>query len=660
MAENSSVKRRSEGNEGNEEKRVLFPTGILTAKDIRNDKDLRKAIIEQVDTEYLMAFDNTEAKRKENLRRLKLYNNQKRDQSKVGDPLLFSIFNTVLAPLYTDKLDSLWEGREEGDEEVAENLTAMAEHDYVLMDKDRMDYDWIWDTMFFGKGFVLMNDFDRENMVPCPEVIDPMAMVRDPRAASINGNLRGVGGAKFFGMEVGLSRDQMEKHPAYFWLGGLKKESDRRRGLRKESRDERDAAQGRETFRDREESLDENYEFGVLRWFTHINGQKYVIELANNRSRIVRFQALKGIRWPILERQIFPMAHDFDGVSIPDLIEDKQRARSVMINLGLESAKADLYPMYLFNKKKIKNERDLDFEFNKMVPVDGDVNNAITPMQKSTFHQQVNLIMNLLNTAAQQATAAPETAQGINPREDRTLGENELVAMGTGIRRSLSARIFGWSEKDFWRQWYWLYKQNFKDEIDEKVIRLVGPLGPLWRTLTKENIVSQTTDPDVFVESNADAIQRRRDEFASFQAVVQTIVQDPEANRRYAEKKLAKISGMRKQEIDMLLPPTFDELHSQDENVLIDDNKLPDVDFSDDDIVHVQIHNKASDTKAKLAHIEAHKKMMQFKKKRPDLVPPEVAPQVTPIQSPQQAVPRAQAVVGGGKATAEPSAEPTV
>ena len=77
MPEVSSLQRRNEGHEGNEEKQVVFPKDVITAKDIRGDTELRKAIVEQVEEEYLMSFENTESKRKEGLRRLKLYNNQK-------------------------------------------------------------------------------------------------------------------------------------------------------------------------------------------------------------------------------------------------------------------------------------------------------------------------------------------------------------------------------------------------------------------------------------------------------------------------------------------------------------------------------------------------------------------------------------------------------
>jgi hypothetical protein len=118
--------------------------------------------------------------------------------------------------------------------------------------------------------------------------------------------------------------------------------------------------------------------------FTTVNGKKKIITTANGGKLVVREQEISGDRWPIIDRSLFPVSHDWDGVSISDLIEDKQRARAKMINLGLDAAIADLHPMYLYNKKKICNKNDLSFAFNKMVGVSGDVNNAVMPMTKAT------------------------------------------------------------------------------------------------------------------------------------------------------------------------------------------------------------------------------------------------------------------------------------
>ena len=57
----------------------------------------QQRIIKQVNEEYSLAFQYNEAKRAMMLARLKIYNNQRRDADAVGDPLMFTVFNTIHA-----------------------------------------------------------------------------------------------------------------------------------------------------------------------------------------------------------------------------------------------------------------------------------------------------------------------------------------------------------------------------------------------------------------------------------------------------------------------------------------------------------------------------------------------------------------------------------
>ena len=84
--------------------------------------------------------------------------------------------------------------------------------------------------------------------------------------------------------------------------------------------------------------------------------------------------------------------------------------------------------------------------------------------------------------------------------KDRTLGELELISSKVDTRYSMSAKIFGWSEAAFWRWWYRGYKKNFKEDIDEKVVRIQGANAPIWRPLMRDNIISDV-DPDAKIES---------------------------------------------------------------------------------------------------------------------------------------------------------------
>lgn len=131
-----------------------------------------------------------------------------------------------------------------------------------------------------------------------------------------------------------------------------------------------------------------------------------------------------------------------------------------------------------------------------------------------------------------------------------------------------------------------------------------------------------------------------------------------QANLRFALKRLGRLSGLTKDEIDRILPPTIDEMEAEEENEILNEDELVDVEPSDDDMLHMEIHNKSSETPAKYAHVRAHKRAMKIKKQHPELFPkketfdPSVANAMVdqmqgiggPIQQPnqQQQVPQPQ------------------
>lgn len=599
------------------------------------DAKTQEAIIRQVESEYQVSFSFNQAKRKKNLTRLKLYNNQMRDDKTVGDPLMFTVHNTVLADLYDDRLMSIWEGRGgRGDDDVEDNLNAVSEFDYDVMQKAELDYFWDWDTLFFGRGLALMMGFDRSEgkMCPIPENLDASTFIRDPRATSVNGNANGKGAMRFGGWEVGATYYELKELPGYFNINALKKGKETPNDLLDELRDAHKEAQGLEVFSQKEEALGkhQNYEFRLLNWFTTIKGEKYLVTLGNTRSVIVRMMKLNyNGKWPLLDRTLYPMAANWDGVSIPDLTEDKQRARATLLNISMESAKGEVTPNYLFDQTRIKNKNDLNFRINKFIPVDGRVDNAMMPVQKSTAHQYASLIMEVLDVSAQRATAATEIRQGIQSKTDRTLGEQQLATAGGDKRFGMSAKIFGWSERAFWQLWYVLYKKHFKEGIDTKVVRIQGALAPIWRELERENIIS-TVDPDVRIESKVISEAKREREKQSFNAYLGIALQDPEANRRFLQKEGARINGMTKEQVNLAWPKTVDELQAEDENVLLNAKKLPPISVTDDHLTHIDIHSKANQNAWSLAHIQGHKMLMIVKRDRPDLFPPKTGLEIKP------------------------------
>jgi hypothetical protein len=469
----------------------------------------------------------------------------------------------------------------------------------------------------------------------------------------VNGDVKGKGSMRFGGWEVGATYYELKGLKGYFNINALMKDREVQ-SLMDEVAQAHAEAQGNTYFTADEESLGKynNYEFKLINWFTTIKGKRYLITLGNRRSTLIRLVELKyKNRWPIIDRTIYPMAHDWDGVSIPDLVEDKQRARAVLINLGLKSAKSEVMPQYLFDQTRIKNKNDLNWRHDKFIGVDGSVDNALQALQKSTVHSSVNVIMDILDQAAQRATATPEIQQGVQPSKQRTLGELELVSSKVDTRYSMSAKVYGWSEAAFWRQWYRQYKIHFKDKIDEKIVRIQGPLAPIWRSFDRENIISQV-DPDVKIESKVISEGKRMRDQQAFGNFATIAIQNPENNRRAIEKHWAKLNNMTKEQVTMMFPLTVDEMQAEDENELLNQGKMPKVGVRDDHTTHIEIHAKAKQNPQSMAHIRAHKRLMIIKRNRVDLFPVPTAPLSTPgMQQPGNLQPQSQPQVEPTTAT---------
>jgi hypothetical protein len=260
------------------------------------------------------------------------------------------------------------------------------------------------------------------------------------------------------------------------------------------------------------------------------------------------------------------------------------------------------------------NESELNFGFNKFIRVKGDTTTGvIDPLNKPVVHSQVNWIMDLLDQSAQRAVATPELQQGIPSKQQRTLGELELISSKVDTRFSLGVKIFGWSEKEFWKQWYRLYQRHFKEKIDEKIIRVAGIWSPGFRSLKRENIITKS-DPDIDIESkNVSDIKRAR-ERAGFVNLFSLIVNDPQVNRREAEKYLAKLNGLKNNLIKVIFPPTIDEIRAEEENDEMKNKKVPRVLITDDDYAHLIIHSTAEESKEREKHIKIHYEALKVKK----------------------------------------------
>ena len=590
----------------------------------------------QVYLEYNLDWNFMRPKIQKWLMRLRLYNNQRRDEEKVGEPLIYDTHQTIMSILTSDKLGVEFGGRQEGEEDQADNLNILAENDYDEMEKDRLDYEWNWDALFFGSGLCLMNDFDTESKTPIPTIIDPTTFIVNPGAKSINGNRAGEGQMLYGGYEVRLTESMMRSNPrteknpnGYFNLDRLLKTNDLF-SLSGEAARLRREAQGMNDIYTFENSIVENYEYSVLRWFTHITdpatgiSSKYIVEVANNRMLPIRVIKLSRSYWPVIQRKFSPIAHDFWGTSVPDLTEDKQRFKAKMLNTAGDTAIADLNGMYLFHEDRFRKTQDFNFKFNKWLPVKGagPLADAAMPLRTREVSNSVKFVLEYLDNSAKTATATPDVQQG-QSSPDQTLGQTNLQLQGVSGRHSLTAKVFGWSEKEFWKHWYFVYDEFYDDSLGAKISSLEGPFGIKWIKIKRKDIITgHTLGPKIKVESRNVSEAAKLREFQLMQGFVQNITQDPRVNLdiTYTYRKLGRLI-MPKQEVERILPLSIDEYQALEENKKLNDEEMPKVTIEQNHQTHLRVHDSADDNPMTRKHIQIHIYMLMQKRRNPTAFP---------------------------------------
>lgn len=109
-----------------------------------------------------------------------LLNNLQRGDQNIASTLLLTLFNRIMSNLYDDKIQIKFVPSEDLDQKKINSLNILAQSDYREMNMKSLDYDWTWDTLFFGRGYMETLRFDKRKKVLCPHVINPLVFGYDP------------------------------------------------------------------------------------------------------------------------------------------------------------------------------------------------------------------------------------------------------------------------------------------------------------------------------------------------------------------------------------------------------------------------------------------------------------------------------------------------
>ncbi len=595
------------------------------------DNEIRQSLpaeCRDIYSKYTESFYFLQPRKKRQANQIVLLNNLQRGDENIASTLLLTLFNRIMSNLYDDKMQIKFVPGEEMDQKKVASLNILAQNDYREMGMSKLDYDWTWDTLFYGRGYMETLRFDPKRKIMTPHVINPLAFGYDPFFDNPQE-------WRYYWKWITKSSNEVNKLIKAGIITSITKATDIPSGIDPylwnykviKERAKFVTPQASDTFQGDVHQILEFFGYDT-------DGDKCVYWLDRDFSKILYHKKLDlkdgqdivgpsgeivktDSKWPIVVKEAFREPHSSVVFSVADLLEDKHRARSVLLNLAFLAAKDKANPLYMYNPDKVKDVTQLfSRQIYQHIPVE-DVVNAIAPLNTdSAMDPSLQEFMNMLNQEASDPVGtgiAPEAQK----KGKQTATEAAIQQQLNDLAQSLQSKVMQFGVEEFWSHWYQRYLHNAKAG-DIKIATIVGVKGVSFEKIDLGEIKTNYP-PGVLVFSAKEAeykeLVERRDLMQLLPDFQQSLT--PDGMRNFHKYVLfPKFQSLDPQTIDILIPDTIDEIKATQENEMLGEEKLPQVLPTDNHEQHLAIHAQSKDSWAKWVHIQNHEEALSQQKQQ--------------------------------------------
>jgi len=586
-------------------------------------------LLKRIELEYNESQDTLRAKKLNWVQNLVLFNNLQRDDQTIASTLLFSYFNRVLSNLYSDVLQATFVPSEDSDYKKTEACNKLYQNDYQEMEMGKLEYDWIWDACFFGEGYMETLVFNKRKKIMEPHVLNPLYVGHDPFFEDPKQ-------WRYWNVWMTFSRRDLERLKEKKVLNPNIEINRIAPGLEVELWDyknRRDAARLGTNVNATSSSSNDVYQ--ILKHYTVVmedgvvtsdgkaikKGERAIVWTDKNFSQEIRVERLakyvpEDEPWPVVRKQVFKEPHSSMSISIPDIVQDKHRAQSVLLNLMYIAAKDEANPIYLYNPDMVQDVTAfLSRQISQHIPVDN-LDTAVKPMNtKAAVNPSVNAFLSMLAGMSSEAIGTAIVQPSVQ-KGKKSATESALSQQVADLAASLQAKILAQGEQEFVSHWYQRLSNNMKAG-DEKIITLTSVTGVTFENIKADDFKTKFP-PKIFIRSKKEAEYKelvlRRDLMQNYPILVKSM--DPRSlanfNKYVYFPKFIDDSAT----IDRIVPATVGQIKQRQENELLDQNIFVPVDPLDDDEAHLYECMMAKHTPAMWAHYFVHEKHLAIKNKQ--------------------------------------------
>lgn len=515
-------------------------------------------LLSHVTQEYQIWYRWIENKRRNKLEERSLYVKDAWED-KINVHSIYLQMQMLLAMYYQDKPIVRFSGRSVFNEELADNLNKVAEFDYEQMGLDMIDYCVEFDRFYTGVGVKLLEWWDTINKVPFARHIDSLSVIPDPK-----GWFRAKW-HRWIGFEMSMSKAEMEEK-GYQNIDKIdyKSQTSREQELKYNQA------------RWYNEQLQEDDSYAVYYHFTAFEKKKYLVTTDGSRSVILDIVYLEPetpaekknpllVQYPVAFKYFSPLANDFYGISVVDLLKDKQTRFSRLFNLEYQRALRNvLGEDRIYDPNKIRDVKELTTASVKPKYVEWVVEpwesleNAIVAIPKESTTYDATNMMTAIQQQMSDSTGLDKNTLWLGADASRTLGESQLIQQNANLRLGLITKFSNWWDEDFWKIYYRSLQYNL---AGEKVVRLTRSFGDYYVNFKRDDIVGSESI-DVIITTKSEIDTKIAKESATFFATYATDIASMtnEFSKNILNRKKYRLQGWSPDEIRMVIRDTKEEI----------------------------------------------------------------------------------------------------
>ena len=580
-------------------------------KDKGDNEGIKAKLLAKIQNEIQISKSFTSARREALRDNVSKYIDQTVDDEKVPMNIAYASINLDIAVDLMDTKTPIFSPRGIGDDEIAENLTDVAAFDQSEMGLKQIDFARELDRRMFGVSLIAKTGWDEISVNPTVTIKDPLCWLPDPNFDLVNP-------ARFHYFEEYIDRECLSEEY------GFEEDAEERLAviweLTRQAQDARNQNTGYQ-------SQNDDGMISVINGYTYYDDDLYMVTLDEWISTILRMVKVKPVFKKEKEYRVpmtavvnvswwSPKRNDPFGVNMLEIIGPKQSAISKMMNLRLTDATfSTLGQIFLYDITTVRNAKNLATpSINpKYVGVDGSkwpISQAVYPVPRNNILEDSFRVTQEISDALQKETGINNNQLGVQSSGTQTLGEIKQIQENANIRFGLTTHHRERADEQFWRDiWYRSYKEFFS-KTDEKIVRIASSID--WTRLlqfTRDDFLT-FEDPDVKIESRKKYEAERARMATQLEArlaIMEANPTTPQVSLNYIRRKIFKLQGMTRAEIQVMVPYTPEEVDARNIVKLlnIDDMDAAIVrDIDQDHMTYLVVFQSANDTDAKMIAIE--------------------------------------------------------